>query len=195
MKKILFFSFVVIFFFFFAVKSNAQMMGYPVGSSGQTTDSDTKDEATGKAVWDKLQNNQVTCSQLSEDDFDKLGDFFMGNMMGSSHDSMDQLMIDRLGQQGEQQMHIAMGKRLSGCFTNASLPQGSNYFMPMMGGWNWNNQSQGGAVLPMMGYGNNGFNGRSGLLSLICIFTWIVLMVYLILGAVYYWKEIKKHGK
>src|SRR3989339_2047081 len=116
MKKILW---ILPIFMFFVLLSpvNAQMMG-------------GTDEAAGKAVWDKLQNKQVVCKDLKDDDFDVLGDFFMGNMMGSNYAYMNQLMTQRLGENGEKQMHITMGKRLSGCDTNASFPQGSNYFMP-----------------------------------------------------------------
>lgn len=121
----------------------------------------TQDERAGKAVWDKLQSKQVTCKDLKDDDFDVLGDFFMGNMMGGSHDSMNQKMAQRLGDDREKQMHIAMGKRLSGC-----------------------------DVLPMMGYGYGGMMGHS--FGIVGSLTWIVVLVFLTLGSIYFWKEIQK---
>ncbi len=44
-----------------------------------------------------------------------------------------------MGKESEEQMHIAMGKRLSGCDTSAAFPSQGIGFMPMMqmmtGGW------------------------------------------------------------
>ena len=58
------------------------------------------------AVWDKLLAKRVTCQALKEADFDVLGDYFMGQMMGGFHAAMDQTMVTRLGDAGEMQMHI-----------------------------------------------------------------------------------------
>ncbi len=101
MKKNFFFIIAAIFSPPFLLKVNAQMMG-------------RSDETVGSAIWDKLQNNHTTCRNLTNSDFNKLGDFFMDNMMDANHDYMEQ--------QGDTQMHIAMGKKygrylptLSGC--------------------------------------------------------------------------------
>lgn len=189
MKKIFFlFTFISLFIFVFQV--NAQMMGRPTASPSEQS-STQQDEAAGKAVWDKLQNKQVTCKDLKDDDFDVLGDFFMGNMMGSNHASMNQMMAQRLGDNGEKQMHIAMGKRLSGCDTSVSFPQGAGYFMPMMGMMNgWNNQSWGTNGNSMIGnfYGNM-MNNSWGLFG---IAIWIIVIIFLIFGIIYFWKGINK---
>lgn len=197
MKKVLLFS-LIFGFILFSINKNvsAQMMGGQP-STQQTSGTSTQtaqDEAAGKAVWDKLQNKQVSCKDLKDDDFDVLGDFFMGNMMGSSHNSMNQMMTQRLGSDGEKQMHIALGKRLSGCDTNASLPQGASYFMPMLGLGNMmansNNTTWTGGTRGMMGFGyGNMMNSPYGIFGLL---TWIVLILFLILGSVYFWKEIQR---
>lgn len=164
------------------------------GPADSTSSSTTQDEAAGKAVWDKLQNKQVTCSDLKDDDFDVLGDFFMGNMMGSSHDSMNQLMAQRLGDDGEKQMHIALGKRLSGCDTNAALPNGAGYFTPMMGFAGsgminkGNSSSFGGRTYGMMGEGYSSLTGNS--LEFFRLVTWIALMTFLISGSIFFLKEL-----
>ena len=135
MRKI-FITFGIFFAFAFTIVSpavtNAQMMGY-TGSNASTSSQTTQDEAAGKAILGKLQSKQVSCANLSNDDFDKLGDYYMGQMMGSSHDAMDTLMIQRIGDNNEQLMHIAMGKRLSGCDTSAQFPAQGSSFLPMMG--------------------------------------------------------------
>lgn len=176
-KKVLFL--VIVFFATSGVffQTYAQMMGNQNLQTSDTKSETTQDEAAGKAVWDKLQDKQLSCNDLTDDQFDVLGDFFMGNMMGVNHNYMNKLMAQRLGEDGEKQMHITLGKRLSGCNTNAALPQGASYFMPMMG------FSSG-----MAGYGNMMGNsyGVFGLL------TWIGLLVFLTLGSIYFWKKLQK---
>ncbi len=197
MKKLLLFVIVFAFFNLFPKYTHAQGMMGGFQNPSPTIDSTSttaKDEAAGKAVWDKLQSKQVTCNQLTDDNFDVLGDFFMGNMMGSNHDAMNQMMVQRLGNNGEKQMHIALGKRLSGCNTNATLPQGASYFTPMMGFGNMmgnsGNTSLFGGSRGMMGYGyGNNALPRFWLLGVI---TWVVLIIFLVSGSIYFWKEIKR---
>ena len=161
MKKTTMFMVFILLVSFFTVSARAQMMDF---SSGQTGADDT----AGKTIFTQLQNKQISCQDLTDDDFDKLGDYFMGDMMGSAHDTMDTLMTQRLGDQGEQQMHIAMGKRLSGCDVNAAIPQGANYTSNMM---NWG----GGNALGIV--------------------TQLLIVVFLSSGIVYLWKQISHKGK
>lgn len=180
MKKI-FFILLFILFFFVIFTVNAQMMGIPTNINSEET---IQDEAVGKSIWDKLQNKQIACKDLKDDDFDVLGDFFMGNMMGTNHTYMNRLMTQRLGENGEKQMHISMGKRLSGCDTNANLPQGANYFIPMMTGLggmmfgNWN-QPWGDLI-------NNRWDILGGI-------TWFLIVTFLVLGIIYFLVGIKKN--
>ena len=39
-----------------------------------------REEAKGKAVWKKLQAKELTCKDLSDDNFGTLGEYFMGQM-------------------------------------------------------------------------------------------------------------------
>lgn len=102
-------------------------------------DHTAREEAAGKAIWEKFQAKEITCDKLTNDDFDALGEYFMGQMMGSSHVAVNAMMTQMLGEDGETQMHIVMGKRLSSCNTSAAFPAGGTGFMPMMqmmwGGW------------------------------------------------------------
>ncbi len=122
------------------------------GSSSQTSSPD--DVAKGEAVWTQLQSKKVTCKTLTDDDFDVLGDYFMNQMMGNGHDFMDTMMSQSLGNDGEKQMHIVMGKRYSGCDTTAALPQQYANFqgmMPMMygnGNYMYGNPEAGGPSHP-----------------------------------------------
>lgn len=102
---------------------------------GNTTNSDdhtAREEAEGKIVWEKLQAKEVSCADLSDENFETLGEYFMGIMMGDSHAAMNAMMIQMHGQEGEEQIHVVMGKRLSGCDTSAAFPGGSGSWMPMM---------------------------------------------------------------
>lgn len=131
MKKKLFAAiFVVI--AIMALPASAQMM--PGGGFAVQQSSDTaKEEAEGRVIWEKLQSGNVSCGNLSDDDFELLGEYFMGQWAGDSHEAMNQMMVRMMGEQGEEQMHIALGKRQSGCDLNAQLPVGGVGFMPMVG--------------------------------------------------------------
>ncbi|RJQ25453.1 hypothetical protein C4577_05525 [Candidatus Parcubacteria bacterium] len=134
--------------------------------------STAQEEAEGKAIWDKLQAKQLECKNLTDDDFEVLGDYFMGQSIGNTerHTAMDQMMKGMMGEQGEEQMHIVIGKRSSGCDPNASFPSGYD-FMPMM--W-W---MMGGGGNPMMGYGGWGGFGIMGWIFMIIFWILIILGV------------------
>ena len=52
----------------------------------------------------------IDCNTLSEADFERLGDDIMGQMMSKElHEQMDEQM------KNETQMHILMGKMMTGC--------------------------------------------------------------------------------
>ncbi len=73
------------------------------------------EEAGGKEILQKLQDKQGACQNLANDDYEKLGEYYMGQMAGNSHEAMNRMMEQMMGKEREEQMHIAMGKRLSGC--------------------------------------------------------------------------------
>jgi hypothetical protein len=109
------------------------MMGSPLfygDEELQTGDaaSQTKEEADGKALYDELQAKTKSCADLVDSDFELIGEYVMGQRLGASHEQMNQMMQRMMGQQGEEQMHILMGKRFSGCDGSASsagtLPRG-----------------------------------------------------------------------
>jgi hypothetical protein len=146
-----------------------------------------QDEAAGKAIWDKLQAKQTTCDALKDDDFDVLGDYFMGLMSGANHAAMNANMTARMGADGEKQMHIALGKRMSGCDTGATTqltPMMQNVaFGGMMGGNQWYGTGHG-----MM----NGFSGFSafGITHVVTTgLIWIALILAIIVLAQWLFKK------
>src|SRR3989338_3068502 len=129
MKKFIFTIVVASVIGSFATSANAQMMG---GFSNSTADWEevvehtAREEKEGKEVWDKLQAKELVCENLSDEQFGVLGEYFMGQMAGESHAAMNAMMIQAHGEDGEEQIHIVMGKRLSGCDTSAAFPAGSD---------------------------------------------------------------------
>src|SRR3990167_8072159 len=109
----------------------------PVGA--QTDNHTAREEAEGEIVWQKLQSKEVACADLSDEDFGALGEYYMGQMLGDSHEAMNEMMMRMHGEEGEEQIHVVMGKRLSGCDTSAAFSSGDSGWMPMMnmmwGGW------------------------------------------------------------
>ena len=149
------------------------MMGNWTSSSSSVASDDhtAREEAEGKEIWEKLQAKQLECKDLTDENYGSLGEYYMGQMTGSSHAAMNTMMERMMGKEGEEQMHIVMGKRLSGCDTNANFPQNGVGFMPMM----W---MMGGGGNPMMGYGGwNNMMGWNGLGSL----GWIPMLIFWVL--------------
>src|SRR3990167_4007953 len=85
----------------FAVGNSAGQVNTVTDSNGHTA----REEAEGKAVWEKLQTKELACKDLSDDNFGTLGEYFMGQMMGNSHEAMNNMMTAIMGEQGEEQMH------------------------------------------------------------------------------------------
>lgn len=143
----------------------------------QSNDGHTaREEAEGRIVWEKLQTKQTTCADLSDENFETLGEYFMGQMIGNSHEAMNTMMVGMMGKEGEEQMHVVLGKRLSGCDTSAAFSAGGSGFMPLM------QMMIGGG---MMGGGDNSMLGNFGSNSVgrgLGFFGWIFMILFWGLG-------------
>lgn len=142
------------------------VMGSPSSSiEDAAIQSQRQEEQEGKKFLDGLSRKTITCSQLKDADFEKMGEYFMGQTIGdtSRHIAMNDMMKRMMGERGEAQMHIAWGKRDSGCDTSSQ----DTGFMQMMGG--------GGNH--MMGYGGLGGFGLGWIFM-------IIFWVLIILGVV-----------
>ncbi|HCE31103.1 MAG: hypothetical protein UT54_C0061G0005 [Candidatus Daviesbacteria bacterium GW2011_GWB1_39_5] len=153
-----------------------------------STDNHTaREEQEGKQIWEKLQAKQVECKTLTDDNYASLGEYFMGQMTGNSHEAMNNMMIQMMGEQGEEQMHIVMGKRLSGCDANAEIPQSGIGFMPMM----W--MMRGGQQFPFNQTGNsitsNWWGGFGWWFFQLIAVVWLIVGV---LAAAWLFKQISK---
>jgi len=153
MKKLIFAIFATIVIGSFAANVNAQMMGGFSNAAvdwNEVVEHTAREEREGKELWNKLQTKEVACENLDDEQFGVLGEYFMGQMAGDSHAAMNAMMIQAHGEEGEEQIHIVMGKRFSGCDTSAAFPAISGGWMPMM------NMMWGGVnfgFLPFGGFG------------------------------------------
>lgn len=117
-----------------------------------TDDHTAREEAEGREIWQRMERKEVDCGNLSDDQFAALGEFFMGEMTGDAHEAMNAMMTRMMGDESEEQMHSIMGKRMSGCGGNWTLPIGNaGMMMPMMG------MMMGSTGSPQVG---NGMMGR-----------------------------------
>lgn len=183
-KKHIFFI-LVVFTVLFAAQS---------GFAEEEADHTAREEAEGKVIFQKLQLKEAKCDDLEDSDFAALGEYFMGQMVGSAaHPAMNNMITAMHGREGEEQMHIVMGKRLSGC--GADAPFDSNFnskfsgFMPMMGmmnmmgGWSSPSSINNNKFMPMMyGFGNNmtswaGAGLTFGIVGIILIILWWLFVV------------------
>ncbi|KKU16863.1 MAG: hypothetical protein UX26_C0014G0012 [Parcubacteria group bacterium GW2011_GWC1_45_9] len=196
MRKFIITTFVLGLALVIAGPAKAQMMGNFSNTTvdwNEVVEHTAREEQEGKELWDKFQAKEVACENLSDEQFGVLGEYFMGQMAGDSHAAMNAMMIQTHGEDGEEQIHIVMGKRLSGCDTSAAFPFGGSGWMPMMnmmwGGWsaplgdnNSNNM--------MWNWGQNmmGWGGFGWLFTL----TWIVWLIVGIFLAVWLWQKINK---
>lgn len=183
MKKLILSGITMMAVLIMAPSAHAQMMGTQSAASSEIQEHTKAEEAEGRAIWEKLQAKEVLCENISEGEFEALGEYFMGQMMGDSHAAMNEMIMRTHGEEGEEQIHAVMGKRLSGCDTSAAFPAGGvGWMMPMQmmwGGWDEN----GSGSFPMGGWGG---------VHAFAVITWLVWFVVIVLAAVWILKQIRK---
>src|SRR3989338_6098114 len=194
MKRLIFTILAVVVIGSFADNVNAQMMSNFSNTQvdwNEVVEHTAREEQEGKELWNKLQAKEVVCADLNNDQYGVLGEYFMGQMAGDSHTAMNAMMIQAHGEDGEEQIHIVMGKRLSGCDTLATFPAISGGWMPMMnmmwGGWSsplGNNSTNN-----MMKFGFGPFGGFGWIFM---ILWWVLIIVGIV--ALIKWLTSQSHG-
>ena len=56
-----------------------------------------REEQEGKELWNKLQAKEIVCTNLGDEQYGVLGEYFMGQMAGDSHAAMNAMMIQTHG--------------------------------------------------------------------------------------------------
>ena len=112
-----------------AILSAALVLLVPATALGSVS----AEQRQGQALLNQLRSGTKICAQLSSGDLDHLGEFAIGQMLGSTrlHAAMNERMTLMLGATGERRMHQIMGARYAGC--HAAGATGA-YGGMMMGG-------------------------------------------------------------
>ena len=139
----------------------ALLFALSLGASGALAQTGSE-QTQGAALLRSVQQGQKSCTQLTDSDFELIGEAWMGQVLGSTqaHDAMNNLMSSMMGQSGEQQMHQFMGRRASGC-GGGTAPAG---FAAMMGRMGMMGAYQGGVGM-MGGQSSNGGYGYGGMMG------------------------------
>src|SRR3989344_3588563 len=115
---------------------------------------------------------------LTVEDFGALGEYFMGLMMGDAHAAMNAMLERAHGEEGEEAMHVVMGKRISGCDPNAAFSSGQGFGPMMMSG---GAAGDGNGVFGMSsrygGYPMMGWNGWGYAFSPIMFVWWALVII------------------
>ncbi|KKR02345.1 MAG: hypothetical protein UT26_C0026G0008, partial [Microgenomates group bacterium GW2011_GWC1_39_12] len=80
---------------------NAQMMGNFSNTTvdwNEVVEHTAREEQEGKELWNKLQAKEIACENLDDEQYGVLGEYFMGQMSGESHASMNAMMIQAHGE-------------------------------------------------------------------------------------------------
>lgn len=175
-------------------KADAQMMGGAYQNqqiTQQDIASEQEEQDAGQKIFQELQQKKVTCQTLSDDNFDKLGDYFMGQRLGSTeqHAAMDKQMTQMMGEERNTYMHIILGKRASGCFPNTQIPSNTPSFLNTVMGNESSNQNDNDRGVNSMMWGYSASAIGWGFLR---ILTWTVGLIDLILLGIWLFKRTKK---
>lgn len=157
----------------------------------------------GRGLDQSLQSGTKKCADLTDEDFEALGEFSMDRMMGQAHTSMNETMEQMMGEPGTDQLHITMGKRMSGCDASAQMPvemasgmTGMMNMMSMMSGMGGGGMTGSGTAATGMMAARN-FGGMMGGLyptsfSTVWYVTGILGAVLLLLIVIKYIRELLK---
>lgn len=98
------------------------------------------EQRQGQNLIAQLNAGTKTCSRLSADDLDHIGEYVMFKAVGSTirHQAMNDRMTLMMGEQAETRMHRLLGARYAGCSTRGLGIAGTR---PMMGG-TWQDMSR-----------------------------------------------------
>lgn len=112
-------------------------------------------------------------SELTDEDYELIGDKWMEVIMGDEHEVMEEQMRETMGEDFLTQMHIAMGKRAqsSDSISMKGMEDGTGN---MMGRYRW-------PLAASTKYGR--------LHSVIAVVTWLSLITFLLAGARWFWKK------
>lgn len=190
MKKLFILGLLIILYGVYAPRVNAQM-GSMMGSDETTTESSEHGQPIEEVLRTILSSHGVKqiqdldCSKVTDDEFEKLGDSFMEEQHpGQAHEAMDEMMGGE-GSESLRTMHINMGQGYLGCGSKSGYSMGGFGMMSsgMMGGIRGENSNYwgGSRYSNMMGYGN-----QTPWHPVFMGITWIAGIAFLVTGTLYF---------
>ncbi len=133
--------------------------------------------------YSKAKIQDLSCMELTDEDFEKIGDGVMEDMhRGEAHRRMDQMMGGE-GSSSLQAAHIRMGREYMGCAQNSAVVDG-----------NTQEQEGGGSMMGnfgMMGSQMVGGSVYTGVFGLLWTVTWILIVILLVVMIRYFWNKGK----
>jgi uncharacterized membrane protein len=120
----------------------------------------TGEEQQGARLLRSVQAGDVACASLTTDEFERIGEYVMGQMLGSpaAHAAMDRQIIATMGRRGEEQAHLFMGRRFAGCATGRA-PVAFGAMMGMMGAGMMGSAYGGSGMMDSAAGGTGGMMG------------------------------------
>lgn len=176
-KKILLVITVLLLSIFYLTKQVSAQMMWGVNTNLQLSATpsaeDISDVKKGQELYTQFLDKKISCNTVKDEDFEKIGEYVMEQRFSSTeqHIAMNNKAKQMMGETGEEQMHIRLGRNATGCFSN------------------------GGGEFSMMGFGNYGYgmmNGLGGGFGLVEFLFWVVVFIDLVLLGIYLWKKIIK---
>jgi hypothetical protein len=112
------------------------------------------EQREGELLFQQLQAGTKRCSTLTPDQFERIGEFAMGRMVGSTarHSEMNAQMRSMMGESGEEQAHQRMGHQFAGC-------GGAGSMMSMGSGMSGTGSGMSGTGSGMSGTGSGMMGG------------------------------------
>lgn len=155
--------------------------------------STASEQREGQGLLRSIESGRSSCSDLATADFERIGEYVMGRMAGSTsaHEQMNELMRSMMGARSEEQMHVFMGKRFSDCGAG-TIPSGFGGMMGMMGmmGGDSGSGAQGpgfGSMMGSVGYNSDrDGDGWSGAAIVMTVLMGVLLA--LAVGALLFWR-------
>jgi hypothetical protein len=91
----------------------------------------SEDEKQGQTIYSNVMGGQVNANQLNNDDLEKVGEYFMGRMVGNTqrHVFMNQIITNMMGESGEEAVHINMGRRYINSYSQTVSPNNNGSYM------------------------------------------------------------------
>lgn len=151
------------------------------------------EEQQGAQLLQSLQGGKRNCQRLTPAQFELIGEYVMGRMLGSpaAHEAMNAQMRSTMGASGEAQARTFMGQRFANC-ASGTPPAAFGSMMGMMSGYTAaNGETTGTRGGSMMRGGDTGHHGGRGGDDTVMVIL-IVVLLGAALGALAAWKPWRR---